>query len=50
MDSQRATAPLRKAEDAVVVDTTTMSFDEQVDRIVALAEKKLSASNAEKAE
>jgi len=39
MDSQRATAPLRRAEDAVIVDTTRLSFEEQVDRIVGLARR-----------
>lgn len=38
MDSERQVAPLRRAEDAVVVDTTHLTFDEQVARIVALAE------------
>jgi cytidylate kinase len=37
MDSQRATAPLKQAADAVVIDTTALSFEEQVDRIVDLA-------------
>jgi cytidylate kinase len=37
LDSQRAAAPLRQAEDAVVIDTTELSFDEQVERIVELA-------------
>ncbi len=36
-DSTRAVAPLRPADDAVPIDTTTMSFAEQVARIVALA-------------
>jgi cytidylate kinase len=36
-DSTRDVAPLRPAEDAVPLDTTTLSFREQVDRIVALA-------------
>lgn len=36
-DSARATAPLRQAPDAVVVDTTGLSFAEQVSRIVTLA-------------
>jgi cytidylate kinase len=36
-DSTRVVAPLRPAEDAVPLDTTTLSFREQVDRIVALA-------------
>lgn len=33
----RAIAPLRRAEDAVLIDTTTMTIDEVVDRIVDLA-------------
>ncbi|HLM66052.1 MAG TPA: (d)CMP kinase [Longimicrobium sp.] len=37
IDSGRATAPLRQADDAVVIDTTGLSFHEQVARVVALA-------------
>ena len=40
-DSKRATAPLKRADDAVVIDTTELSFEQQVDQIVQLAEKKL---------
>lgn len=36
MDSSRATAPLKQAEDAVVLDTTHLSFEEQVDTIVRM--------------
>ena len=36
-DSSRVVAPLRAAEDAVVLDSTVMSFAEQVGRIVELA-------------
>jgi cytidylate kinase len=36
-DSSRVVAPLRPAEDAVRLDTTGLSFDEQVSRIVELA-------------
>jgi cytidylate kinase len=36
-DSTRQVAPLRPAEDAVLLDTTTMRFSEQVEAIVALA-------------
>jgi cytidylate kinase len=36
-DSTRQTAPLTPAEDAVLVDTSTLAFPEQVDHIVALA-------------
>lgn len=36
-DTRRAVAPLRQADDAVVVDTTTLDFAEQVATIVMLA-------------
>lgn len=35
-DAARPVAPLRQAEDAVILDTTGLRFDEQVARIVAL--------------
>jgi cytidylate kinase len=37
----RADSPLRQAEDAVLLDTTALSFDEAVDEIVALVRKTL---------
>lgn len=37
-DMERAVAPLRKAEDAIEIDTTRLDFTEQVERIVALAD------------
>ncbi|HEU0300239.1 MAG TPA: (d)CMP kinase [Longimicrobium sp.] len=40
LDSTRQAAPLRRADDAVIIDTTALSFDEQVDRIVALARER----------
>jgi hypothetical protein len=40
IDSGRAAAPLRQAEDAVVIDTTHLDFDEQVERIVRLARER----------
>ena len=40
-DASRAVAPLRRAHDAVEVDTTSMSFAGQVDRIVAAARRAL---------
>ena len=36
LDTERAVAPLRRAPDAVDVDTTALAFQEQVDRIAAL--------------
>lgn len=40
LDSERAVAPLRQAEDAVRIDTTGLTFDEQVERIVDLARRR----------
>ena len=37
LDSEREVAPLRKADDAVRVDTTALTFDEQIDAILELA-------------
>lgn len=37
----RADSPLRQADDAVLLDTTTLSFEEAVDEIVSLARKVL---------
>ncbi|KPP85308.1 MAG: cytidylate kinase [Rhodobacteraceae bacterium HLUCCO07] len=39
-DSERATAPLRPAEDAVVIDTSEMSIDEAVAAAIAVVEEK----------
>ena len=37
IDTSRAESPLRQAEDAVVIDTTHISIDEQVDEVIRLA-------------
>ncbi|MEH6382478.1 MAG: (d)CMP kinase, partial [Dietzia cercidiphylli] len=37
-DSTRAVSPLRPAEDAIVIDTSDLTLDEVLDRLVALAE------------
>ena len=39
-DMHRAVEPLRKAEDAVLVDTTKMDFDESVNMILRIVEEK----------
>ena len=39
-DSHRAVAPLRPAPDAVLLDTTGLSLDEVIDRIVGLTKQK----------
>lgn len=37
IDSEREVAPLRRADDAVEIDTSRLSFEQQVERILALA-------------
>jgi cytidylate kinase len=39
-DSERAIAPLRRAQDAVEIDTSRLTFEAQVARIVGLAEER----------
>jgi cytidylate kinase len=40
-DSTRALAPLKPAADAVLIDTTELSVEEQVDRLYKLVKEKL---------
>jgi CMP/dCMP kinase len=44
IDTGRAESPLRQADDAVVIDTTHISIDEQVDEVVRLALSKTISS------
>jgi cytidylate kinase len=37
LDSERASAPLRQAQDAILLDTTDMTFDQVVERILEYA-------------
>ena len=39
-DSERETAPLQAAEDAILLDTTAMSIDQVVDRVMQLASQR----------
>ena len=41
-DSEREVSPLRQAEDAVLIDTTSMSIEEVANQIRELAEKRMS--------
>ncbi len=41
IDSNRAESPLRKADDAIGIDTTHITIDEQVDEVVRLALAKM---------
>lgn len=45
LDTQRAHSPLRKAEDAVELDTTSLTVREQVDRVVALVRERSGTSS-----
>ncbi|WP_175991188.1 (d)CMP kinase [Bacillus sp. Marseille-Q1617] len=40
IDSEREVAPLKKADDAIEIDTTSLSISEVVDRIMSLVERK----------
>jgi len=46
LDATRTASPLAAAADAVVVDTTTMTPDEVVDHVVALARAALGSGAA----
>jgi cytidylate kinase len=41
IDTTRAESPLRQAEDAVLIDTTHLTLDEQVDEVVRMALNKM---------
>lgn len=45
LDSEREISPLRKAEDAVEIDTTGLTIGDQVNRIYKLALKKINEHN-----
>jgi cytidylate kinase len=42
MDSEREVAPLKKAEDAIFLDTTSLTIQEAASEILKLAEERLS--------
>jgi cytidylate kinase len=42
-DTTREDSPLKKADDAIVVDNSFITFDEQVEEIIALAKEKIKA-------
>lgn len=43
-DSERAHSPLRRADDAIVVDTTNLTIEEEIEQVKAIVEKRLAAS------
>jgi cytidylate kinase len=44
-DSTRLVAPLRPADDAVILDSTGLTIEQVVDQVLALARSKLPAMN-----
>lgn len=40
MDSEREAAPLKKAEDAIELDTTSLSITDVVDRIISIVKER----------
>jgi cytidylate kinase len=40
-DASRKISPLKKAEDAIVIDTTSLTIDEQVDEIIDIINNKI---------
>jgi cytidylate kinase len=41
IDATREESPLRKADDAVILDTSGITLDEQVQEVVTLAKEKM---------
>lgn len=41
IDSERSVAPLKKAEDAIEIDTTSLSIEEVVDRIMRIVQERV---------
>lgn len=44
IDSERAVAPLKKAEDAIEIDTTSLSIDEVVEQIMRIVQERVEGS------
>jgi cytidylate kinase len=44
-DSERKHSPLRRARDAIVVDTTNLTIEEEIEQVKAIVEKRMAASN-----
>ncbi|UCD05824.1 MAG: (d)CMP kinase [candidate division WOR-3 bacterium] len=42
-DSEREHSPLRRANDAIVVDTTNLTIEEEIEQVKAIVEKRLAA-------
>ncbi|MCB0852476.1 MAG: (d)CMP kinase, partial [Bacteroidetes bacterium] len=48
IDSSREVGPLKQAPDAVLIDTTNLNFDEQVDLVCKLAKEKIAKKSNKK--
>ncbi len=46
-DTNRKESPLRKAEDAIELDTSELTFEEQLDKVLTLANDKIMEQNQE---
>ena len=44
-DSNRAVAPLKKAEDAIYIDSTNLTINEVVDKVIEIIENKKKEKN-----
>ena len=43
-DSERKHSPLRRADDAIVVDTTNLTIEEEIEQVKAIVEKRMAVS------
>ncbi|MCE6992902.1 (d)CMP kinase [Dyadobacter sp. CY323] len=50
IDTHRAESPLRQAEDAIYIDNSMMTLDEQVELVVRLADKQIALAHRRKKE
>ena len=46
LDTHREIGPLRKADDAIVVDNTTLTLDEQLQKVIELTKEYICSSNS----
>jgi cytidylate kinase len=47
LDSERSDSPLRPAPDAVVIDTSELSIEEQIERVLALVYERLGCNRVQ---
>ena len=44
-DSEREHSPLRRAKDAIVVDTTNLTIEEEIEHVKAIVQERMATSN-----